>query len=73
MLCIVFLLGVLRGGYLLGWVAGIMLGVFLAFAAFLVFERIPIKFQIQNPANRRSIMLLLLCVDIHCHTDFNLG
>ena len=36
LLASVFLLGFARGGYLLGWPAGIMLGGFLAFSAFLL-------------------------------------
>ena len=36
LLAAAFLLGVARGGYLLGWPAGVMLGVFLAVSGFLL-------------------------------------
>ena len=43
-----FLVGAFRGGYLLGWQSGLMLGVFLAMAAFLIWDAFSSNDMIQR-------------------------
>ena len=45
---VAFLLGAFRGGYLLGWQAGLMLGVFLALAALAVWDAFSVNDMIRR-------------------------
>jgi len=57
LLGVAFLFGAIRGGYLLGWPSGILLGVSLAFAAFLMWDafRSDVRFRLISQDIQYSI------------------